>query len=184
MRPRFSRQMSECVPRGMLSLGGGTWRVGLLPLEPAHEDIRTRKAQTEGERQDRDEHNGEMQRDYSPHVPKASETEAESGKEIQPKGKTCPFSPDLKEEDGLKRTQKSGEDTHEHENNETQGKRDEESDCSSPGSRRTSERLPAESSDAGWPANRLSVGEQWGGLRGCRGRAMLKFRWRALYSEA
>jgi hypothetical protein len=113
-----------------------------------------------------------------------SNTEAKSGKETQPKGKTCPFSRDLKEESGLKRTQKSGEDAHEHENNETPGKRDEESDCSSPGSRRTSERLPAESGAVGWPANWLSGGEQWDGLRGCGGRAMLKFRWRALYSEA
>jgi len=163
----------------MLSLSGGTWRVGLFPLEPAHGDIREREAQTEGERQDGDEHNGEMQKDYSPSGGKAGKTQAEDSKEIQPKGKTCPFFRDLKEEDGLKRTQKSDESTHEHENNETQGKRDEESDCSSPGSRRTSERLSAESGAAGWPANWLSVGEQWGGLRGCGGRAMLKFRWRA-----
>ena len=47
--------------------------------------------------------------------------------------------------------------------------------------------------------NRTVVGREWrcglaselaqcrravGGLRGCGGRAMLKFRWRALYSEA
>jgi hypothetical protein len=125
-----------------------------------------------------------MQRDYSPSCAKASKTEAKSGKEILPKGKTCPFSRHLKEEDDLKHTQKSAEDTHEHENNETQGKRDEESDCSSPGSRRISERLSAESGAAGWPANWLNVGEQWCGLRGCGGRAMLKFRWRALYFEA
>lgn len=162
----------------MLSLRGGTWRVGLFPLEPAHEDIRTREAQAEGE------HTGEMQRDYSPSCARASKTEAESGKKIQPKGKTCPFFRDLKEEDGLKRTQKNGEDTHEQKNNETQGKRDEESDCSSPGSRRTSQRLSAESGAGGWPANWLSVREQWGGLRGCGGRAMLKFRWRALHFEA
>jgi hypothetical protein len=54
-----------------------------------------------------------MQRDHSQSSAKASETEAESGKETQPKGKTCPFFRDLKEEDGLKRTQKSDEDTHE-----------------------------------------------------------------------
>jgi len=125
-----------------------------------------------------------MQRDYSPSCARASKTEAESGKEIQPKGKTCPFFRLLKEEDGLKRTQKSGEDTHEQKNNEAQGKRDEESDCSLPESPRTSQRLSAESGAGGWPAKWLSVGEQWGGLRGCGGRAMLKFRWRALYSEA
>jgi len=122
-----------------------------------------------GERQDGDEHNGEMQRDYSPSCARASKTEAESGKEIQPKGKTCPFFRDLKEEDGWKRTQKSGEDTHEHENNETQGKRDEESDCSSPGSRRTSEPLSAERGAAGWPANWLNVGEQWAACEGAEG---------------
>ena len=157
------------MPEGERSHLGGKWRVGLFPLEPAHGDIRAREAQTEGERQDGDEHNGEMQRDYSPSCAKAGETEAESGKEIQPKGKTCPFFRDLKEEDALKSTQKSDENTHEHENNETQGKRDEESDCSSPGSRRTSERLPAESGAAGWPANWRSAGGQVGRLARVRG---------------
>jgi hypothetical protein len=91
----------------------------LFSLETVPKDICEREEQAEGEGQEDEEHNGEMQRDYSPSCAKASKTEAESGKEIQPKGKTCPFFRHLKEEDGLKRTQKGGEDTHEHENNET-----------------------------------------------------------------
>jgi hypothetical protein len=50
----------------MRSLRGGTGWAGLFPPKPAPKDIYERKEQAEGEGQEDEEHNGEMQREYSP----------------------------------------------------------------------------------------------------------------------
>jgi hypothetical protein len=64
----------------------------LLPAEQAPEDVHKREEQTGGERERsyREEH-GDMKRNFSQSGGEASEAEAEKGKEIQSKGKACPF---------------------------------------------------------------------------------------------
>jgi len=88
---RFSLSASEGLPEGERSTLGRAWRVGLFPPEPAPKDIYEREEQAEGECEEGDKDNEKVQEDGSPSGGKASKTETESGKEIHPKGKACPF---------------------------------------------------------------------------------------------